>query len=442
MAEPRAADTPATDPGNLQAEPGSNYRVILSGRVRRILYPAILLVLPFIFFLPGTRGDLMLGDGDAFVQFMPFWEYAAEQWREWNPPFWTPHLFGGFPLMAEPQAGVFHPNKLLFMILTPVAALNLTVLLYYGLAGLFTYLVAREEELTLEASLLAGISFAFSGFLIGHQAITALFISAASFPVTFYTTRLVFRRTDARAVLWGMLAVLFVVLNGHPQFTFYALFFAGFYAVYLLLRKERERERRISFVKRLAAVYVLGAGLAAFQLLPTLELMLHSVRDKLTYQDFLAISLPPGSLLVSLISTRLYHFFPNDGSEAMVDVGVWVLVLALFGCWVARKRAGFWIFLLIFSALLFVGDYTPLFKIMYRVPGYNLFRVASRNGVALDFAVAILAAFGLSALQARPRREGRRWLVALVAVLVAVPVVYYWAIYNSEERIFERLFQG
>jgi len=408
-----------------------------SGRIRRILYPIILLVLPFIFFLPGTRGELMLGDGDAFIQFMPFWEYAAEQWRNWDPPFWTPHIFAGFPLMAEPQAGVFHPNKLLFLLLDPLRAMNLTVLIFYGLAGLFTYLLAREEGLTPEAGLLGGIAFAYCGFLIGHQAITALFITAASFPVIFYVFRLTLRRADYVSVLWGMAAVLFVVLNGHPQFTFYALFFAGFYAVYLLFFVLKARVERVAYAKRVIVIYLLGAGLAAFQLLPTLELVLRSMRDELTYGNFVDISLPPQTLLTSLISTKLYHIFPNEGSEAMLDVGLWVLLLAILGVWMARRVAAFWVFLFGFSALLFIGDYTPLYKLMYWVPGYNLFRVASRNGIAVDFAVAMLAAWGIYAVQIRP--SIRRWGLAVLAV---IPLIYYWTLYKPDRKIFDQLFKA
>ena len=437
MTEQQAARNPAPVTATGPAEPQGSAKVNYPGSVRKILYPVILLVFPFIFFLPGTRGDLMLGDGDAFVQFMPFWKWAAEQWSNWTAPFWSPHIFAGFPLMAEPQAGVFHPDKLLFLFLDPLMALNVTVLIFYGLAGLFTYLLAREEDLTPEASLLGGIAFAYSGFLIGHQAITALFITAASFPVIFYVFRLTLRRADYLSVFWGMLAVLFVVLNGHPQFTFYALFFAGFYALYLLFFVLKARPARVAFGKRVVAIYVLGAGLAAFQLLPTLELMVRSVRDKVTYQDFVAVSFPPPTLLASLISTRLYHLFPNDGSEAMVDVGLWVLLLAVAGFWLARRAAAFWIFLFAFSALLFVGNYTPLYHVMYWVPGYNLFRVASRNGIAVDFAVAMLAAWGLTAVQKQRPRRG--WGLA---VLGAVPLLYYWTLYKPDQRIFDRLYKA
>jgi hypothetical protein len=406
----------------------------LLDRLRRA-YPVLLLIAPFIFFAPGTRMEILLGDGDAFVQFLPFWKYAAEQWSQWTPPFWTPHIFSGFPLMAEPQAGVFHPLRALFFFLSPVAALNLTVLFYYGVAGVFTYLLAREEGLQPEACLLSGMTFAFSGFLLAHQAITALFITAASFPILFYALRRTVRKSDYGSILIGMLAILSLVLAGHPQFIFYALFFALFYAVYLWLFVV-EKERRGPFLTCVAAVYLLGSMLGAFQLLPTIELALRSVRSALSFADFVGLSLPPYTLLTSLLSTRIYHLFPNDGSEARLDLGLIVLLLALVGLLMARRRAAFWVFLFVFGALLFVGENTPLYRLMYQVPGYNLFRLASRNGIAVVFAVSLLAGYGLNAVLEGRRTRG--WLPA--ASLFLAPVVYYFAVYRAERRMHEKLF--
>jgi len=403
---------------------------------RGLLYPLILLALPFLFFLPGTLGEIMLGDGDAFVHFLAYWSYVSDQWGQLSPPFWTPHIFCGFPLMADPLSATFHPLVLFFLILPPVFAMNLVVLLYYSLAGLFTYWLAREEGLTPEAGLLAGVSFSFCGFLIGHQAITPVFITAASFPVLFYVVRVTFRKASYGAIFSGILAILFLVLNGHPQFTFYAAFFASLYALYLLLFEEKTKERRISVLKRLVVIAVLGTGIAMFQILPTAELAAHSQRASLSYADFVGRSLPPGSLVTSLISTRLYYAFRNEDSEAMLDVGGWVLLLALLGILTARKAATFWIFLLLFASALYVGDYTPLYRLMYWLPGFDLFRLAYRNGIAVDFAVVMLAAQGLSAVQARPPSVHKKWQVVVAAL---IPVVYFFTLYIPGERIYRHL---
>ncbi|MBI4456937.1 MAG: YfhO family protein [Acidobacteria bacterium] len=193
------------------------------------------------------------------------------------------------------------------------------------------------------------------------------------------------------------------------------------------------------------AIYILGAGLSAFQLLPTFELATRSVRNKLTYSDFVGVSLPFGSLLTSLFSTRLHILFQNDGSESMLDVGALVLLLAALGVCLSPSRYSFWIFLCVFSTLLFVGSHTPLCRAMFYIPGYNLFYAGVRNGIALDFAVVMLAAHGLDALRLRKRlRDPAKSTFAAAktkhaAILLLIPAVYYGSIFVMEERIFRQL---
>ena len=153
-----------------------------------------LLTAPWIFFWRGAKLELLLGNGDAFIQFLPTWTWAAAQWKALTPPLWTPYLYAGFPLFADPTAIVFHPALLLFMLLPPVTALNLTVLLSFAVAGVFTFVLARQEGLSVEAALLGGLTFAFSGFLLGHEGITPLLMTAASFPLVFCALRRLRRR--------------------------------------------------------------------------------------------------------------------------------------------------------------------------------------------------------------------------------------------------------
>ncbi|MDA2930084.1 YfhO family protein, partial [Acidobacteria bacterium AH-259-O06] len=266
---------------------------------------------------------------------------------------------------------------------------------------------------------------------IGHQAITALFVTAASFPVFFYALRRTLRKPDYSSILGGALAILFLVLGGHPQFMFYSLFFGLLYAAYLLFFVA-DVEHRKPFAQSVLVTYVLGAALSAFQLLPTFELTIRSVRDQLTYEAFVGQSLHPASMFTSLVSTRIYHLFPNDTSEAMFDVGLLVLLLALIGTFLAFRKAGFWIFLAVFSALLVLGEYSPLDRIMYYVPGFNLFRVSSRNGIALDFAIALLAAYGLHAIQQTSRRVS---VAKKYLAFVLIPSTYFLCFSWMEERI-------
>jgi hypothetical protein len=405
---------------------------------RKLAIILLLLGLPFVFFWRGATMQILLGDGDAFVHTLPVWTYAAEQLRNLRLPFWAHEIFGGYPLFAEPQSCAFHPSKLLFFLFQPLAAINLTILLCYGIAGIFTYLLAREEELTLESSVLAGISFAFCGYLIGHQAQTGLLVAATAFPVLFYTIRRTFRKLDYWSIAANAAAILYLVLSGHPQLVFYALMFSALYAGYLCLF-EQESGRRLQFLKCLAGSYVLGAAWSAFQWVPTLEFSRLTTRESLSYEVFSQPSPHFSDLLASLISTRLHGFLNQNGSEAMLHIGLIVLLMAGVGVCVRRKQAAFWIFLLAFGSLLFVGTHTPLYRLMFWVPGYNLFRIPPRTGIAVDFALAILAAHGLSAIQNgffRTYLSGwKRW-----AGIAAVPAVYYVGIHWAEYQVFEKLY--
>ncbi|MBI4456313.1 MAG: YfhO family protein [Acidobacteria bacterium] len=382
--------------------------------------------------------ELLLGDGDTFVHTIPFWTYAAEQWKSLRAPFWTPLIFGGYPFFAEPQASVFHPLKLLFLLFSPLAAVNLTILLYYSLAAFSMFLLAREEGLTPEASFLAGMSFAFCGFMIGHQGTTMILMTAASFPLLFYVLRRAVRSASYPTVLGGAGVVILLVMGGHPQLFFYALFYSLFYVAYLLFFVASSGQRGF-FLRTVIAIYGLGALLSAFQLLPTCELMSHSTRRQMNWEMFSSGSLPPPSLLVSMISTRMTGIFPNEGSEAMLDVGLLVLLLAGLGWWLSPgKNTRFWTFLLIFGSILYLGNTTVLYRWMFWVPGYNLFRVPTRNGVAIDLALALLAGYGVNAIQRRgAASRPTRWIV-----LLSIPVIYYVCFYRMEERIFEKLWNA
>lgn len=392
---------------------------------------------PFLYFWSGTRMELMLGDGDAFVQFLPFWKYAADGWRNLIPPFWTPYIFGGYPLLAEPQASIFHPLKVLFICFSPLVALNLTVLSYSAAAGLFTYGLAREEGLTREAAFFAGLIFPYCGFLLGHQGITALFITAASTPLFFYVLARARRRPTFSSVALGAFSVLVLVLGGHPQFVFLALFFALFYALHLFLLAEKGGDRK-AFAASVAGIYLLGILLSSFQLLPTWELTQRTVRSEIIYEQFVDKSMSPYGLFLSLVSTRLHSLFPNDGSEDMFNVGPMVLVLAILGVGLGKGRGVFWAFLALWCGLLVLGDHTPLYRLMYWIPGYNLFRLSSRNGLLLDFSLILLAAHALSAMQQRVTALSRR---GRVLTLVGLPVAYLLGFVWMETRIFKSLWR-
>ena len=80
------------------------------------------------------------------------------------------------------------------------------------------------------------------------------------------------------------------------------------------------------------------------------------------------------------------------------------------------------------SILLAFGNYTPLFRLLYRLPGFSFFRVPSRFLYLTALCVSVMAGIGLDGLtslsgsDARPMRM-RRWLAWGVGSCVALLVI-------------------
>ncbi len=397
---------------------------------------AALAIAPWLYFWRGARMEVLLGEGETFVQNLSNWAWGAAQWRAGTPPLWSPYLFAGSPFFAEPQTTIFHPLQLLFMALPPLEAVNLVVLAYHGVAGVSTYLLARQHGLTIGASAVGGVVYMFCGFLLLHQGMTAILMTAASMPVLLCAIGRARRRPGWGSCCLVALAVLHLVLTGHLQFTFYAFACGAAYGGWLLWSAPGAERR--AFARTALAGGALGLALGTVQILPTAELLGYSIRDRLIYESFAGPAYSPPLMLASLLSIRMTTVLPINGTEGALNVGALPLLLAGFGIALRTRAAAFWIGLLAVSALLWMGDWTPLYKAMYHVPGYNLFRIATRNGVLVDFAIAMLAAFGVDALVRSRGSLPARWRWGLLA-LVPVAVVFGWQ--QPGERVFKYLWK-
>ena len=350
----------------------------------------------------------MLGPNDGLRYYLPLRLFAARILMQGHLPLWNPFEFGGMPLLAEPQVGVFHPGVWLFCLLPPVAAMNLQMLATYAAAILGTYVYARALGCTPAAASFAGLTYGFSGFMIAHMGPSAIPQGAACLPWLVWSLEKLRTTLRLRFAAVGIAAVSLSITAGHPPTALYSLMVGGLYASFFAV-VERPRVGRWRYLLACAATVAAGVSLTAVQLLPTAELAAHSVRAAMTFDEFAAYSLP-----VRQLPMLLFPFLfggnppqPYQGAWFLEELtgyaGVLPLILgpasvALIG---RDLHARFWLGLAAFAFLLVLGPATPLCALMYHVPLYNLFRAQARNFMAFDFALAVLAALSLTAL---PRR--------------------------------------
>jgi hypothetical protein len=381
------------------------------------------------FFAPVLCAGRLLAPGDATNLSLPHL-YAPRV-------LWSPLLFCGFPVMADPQTMAWYPPALLCSAVS--APFNAFVLAAYVLASCFTYGYVFALTGSRLGALAAGLVYGLSGFMMSHMGHTNVIHSAAWAPLLIWALEELRRRLSPAWVAVAAVAVGAGTLAGHPQFAFYNLLLGAGYAL-AVVRGASAGHRR--FLGAAAAAMALGLALAAVLLVPMAELTLQSYRARLSFDDFAGYSLPLRQLPMLLFpylfggagqpwGPSVPYFGRGGGlAEATGYVGLLPLLLAGLGFVGARRRglAAFWLAAAVLSLLLALGKESPLVRLAFHLPVYNKFRIPARHFCHLALAVAVLAGLGLDAFArldlADRLRSLRRGSLAIAGVCLALLLLF------------------
>jgi hypothetical protein len=190
---------------------------------------------------------------------------------------------------------------------------------------------------------------------------------------------------------------------------------------------------------------LVGALLAAAQVLPTAQLALASTRQSADYGFAARFSWPPGYLLTLLIPNffgepvRTGYWGDGIYDEFIFYVGVLPLLLALFGLRLRHRLAPFLAALGLGALLLAFGEYGILHRLFYRfAPLFPMTRAPARAGFLFALAAAALAGLMATALQSAADGERARLFKPLkrsavlavaggaLALIAAAFVAYAW----------------
>ncbi len=350
------------------------------------------------------------------LQFYPWRAFAFDELRAGRLPLWNPYNGGGAPLLANYQVAVLYPPNWLHMILPHVTAMNVLAVghIVWAAVGMWRFAAAwKLPDLGRGVSMLA---FALSGYLVGRLGSFPMTAAASWLPWLFLAAhRLVVAEHRARpAAIWA-LVVAMVLLAGHAQTAYYALLGAATYILWLGRQVQTGRARVVAWAWAVFGVG-LGAGLAAAQLLPTLEFLSRSDRAAGLDYNWTANFSYSVARALTLLSPNLFGT-PADGTyltegayfEDAAYIGLLPLVGAAFAA-VARLRnrgvAGrpaaldsvpFWLGMAGVAFLIALGKNGPVFPLLYRyVPTFKSFQGPVRWLILAVFALSMLAGVGVS----------------------------------------------
>ena len=368
-------------------------------------------------------------------------------WKHGVYPLWNPYVFAGMPSFAS---GAYNP--LIYPPDWPVALVQKVLplpdvswmLLYYFLAGLGTFLLARHWGASTAGALVAGLAFMITPNLIanGAHGHGSQLVNEAYLPWMLWITSRLWR--DGKAMDAAILALLvgFQLLRGHVQIAYYAWLAIGLLSLFEFARWAgkpggvREAGKRLAW---LGVALGLGFALSAFFALPIREYAQHSIRGLgegggLKYDYATGWSFSPVETLTFLVPGALGFGVPTYwGTMPFTDfpnyMGLAILALAFLAV-AAGKRAFHVAFLLVlgtFALLVSFGKHSAFYDFLFHsLPYFNKFRVPVMILVVLQLAVALLAGFGLTAIDdaTRDDRSRRRLFRWVLGVTVAVALLW------------------
>lgn len=361
------------------------------------------------------------------------------------PTFWTDWLYSGYPVAADPQALTWYP---LFRLVRGLdLGWNTFILSPYLIASSGCFLLVRRVTGSSLAGLFGGFVFGFSGVLMSHISHFNQIHTAAWLPFVIYGLQLVREGHHRVGAVVGASAFGLMVLSGHPQVVVYT----GYLSVavvggWTLI----DRSTTHTAWPRLAwsaAVFLLGAGLAAIVVLPMLELAGFSTRVEPNWEVYSSKALPVGQLL-TLVFPLVFggyrtaeHTVPYLGESSPGEmtnyVGLLPILLAVAGAAIASPRRSdlrLWLGVALVGTILSLGEATPLHGLFFHAPGYSTFRVPARHFFVVSFCVAVASGFSFAELLATPTVRRRFVSLGGAALLGVTLIVVGFAVRTPDVR--------
>ncbi|MEA3346126.1 MAG: oligosaccharide flippase family protein [Chloroflexota bacterium] len=425
--------------------------------------------------------------------------FIVECLRKGTLPLWNPYLFCGVPFLAAGQHSAMYPFSLLFYIMPIVRAYSYFTWLQLTLAGLFTYLFLRTLRVGTFGALVGAITYMLSAFMVVSVVFTMIIAAACWLPLLLMMLeRIVQRweRGEERAPLLeiagGAVGLGMHLLAGHVEITYYVLLVMAYYALARIGLVWWRQERSRGWVGVWAAARTglwclslvgLGMGLGAAQYIPLYELVTRSFRaGEVTYEQIVGWAYPLRRVIAFLVP----DFFGNPSQHRVFDLLRWrwvpvtrnlygqpvtstdwgiknyveggaylgilpllLAALALLRCITQRAprsplhASALWIFApLALLSLAFIFG-TPLYRLIFLLPGISQLHSPFRWVFPYTFSLAVMAGLGADALSKDRKSRSLPWLgwgALLVGVGTLAALLLSWIFINPLKPLLSKVF--
>jgi hypothetical protein len=358
---------------------------------------------------------------------------------EW--PVWNPYSCCGTPFLAQFNTLALYPLSLLYLLLPLTWSLPAFCLLHVFLGGMGMYFLARRWTGSQAGAALGGVAFAFNGLSLNFLMWPSHIATFSWMPWVILLAEDGWERGGTKMIVAALAAGMQILAGGPETIAFTWLIVVALAA----LACARQPRTFWTTAGRLAVVGLLGLGLAAAQLLPTMDLARHSHRD--SHYGRSDWSMPPlgwANFLVPMFQmTPMQQIVVQPGQYWTTSyyAGIAVAFLAGIALWRSRRNPRIWLLgvLLLASLVLALGYNGFVFRWLQKlIPVLGLFRFPVKF-VILTLGIApLLAACGLAHYEKQPPEVRRGWRAEFIlgtAMLALIGVILWvargWPVANS-----------
>jgi hypothetical protein len=414
MTRVEAEPSPKTEPAEAWLTPG-----------RFALLLALLIVATF----PGV----LLGGTTFIIRDFGMFSYPVAFFHRqcfWRGelPLWNPLSHCGVPFLAQWNTLTLYPLSLIYLLLPLTWSLSFFCLAHLFWGGLGMYLLVHRWTHNRLAAGLAGVIFSFNGLTLNFLMWPSHVATLSWLPWVVWLGQRAWRE-GGKGLVWGALAGAMQMLAGGPETIVVT------WLILLVLAcgdwiQGKEVRRRLAL--RFLWMAILVSLVCAAQLLPFLELLAHSQRDRNYSASTHDWSMPFwgwANLLVPLFRTTPTAqgvFFQNGQYwTSSYYAGIGTVLLATVAVRRVRDwRVGVLAGLLLLGLVMALGDGSLLYRgLQFCFPGIGFLRYPVKFVILVLATAPLLAGIGFAVLAGKIRRVGRFELAAALLMLLFVGAI-------------------
>jgi len=438
-----------------------------------------------LFFYDLLKGRYLLTERDLAPYFIPPRFFWVESIKNLDFPLWNPYQFLGHPFFANPQHAILYPFNGVFFVLPFDLAFNAIIVLHFFLGGLFTYLFLRDLKISSTGSLISGLIFMLSGYLLSVHSLLNCLLSVIWTPLIMMFFKRAILHPGFKNEILTAIFITISFLGGGIEIVygnFFVLLFMLIFSPFPRMTIVGDKSRRYKFigsvpiywgqimvlfkrVRTLFIICIIFLLLSAIQFIPFLELWVHSIRGRgITYLEATIWSFAPKDILLFFLPDAYGYFLDMKKYwvtqcwlKTLYTGGLpFILSLIFFlaphpplspsgerdgvrGC---GKERRLFFSLIVLSLFLSLGHYNPLYPLVYQyVPFFNGIRYPVKFLYLFILVLSVTAGLGFERLAefSREAWSGRLRNLLLLLSLVCGLLLLGLVLGHQEVKHFLKL---